>query len=208
MAVATGELVQVTFVMDSFGQTVENVFMMRERTGLSTTDQIKQSVRDFWEIYRTRIVDDVNLTELRAKIMTPAQLDTMVFHANSGQDLGGLGGDLINNMLCCCVTHRTGTAGKRHRGRTYMPGLPVGSVQDATNRITSAALTAITSMWEDVDAVFDDEDGTDTHLAFGIYSKLIGGTSPYTVAGWQSTSEHVPRSIVSVQRRRKLGVGI
>jgi len=204
----TGQLYQVTAVMDSFGQTVENVWMFRERTGISTDDQIKQAVRDFWEVYRTRIVDDINLTELRAKRMTPTQLDTLVFHANSGQDLGGLGGDLINNMLCCCVTHRTGTAGKRHRGRSYMPGLPVGSVQDATNRVTSAALTAITDMWDDVDALFDAEDGTNAYLAFGIYSKLIGGTSPYTVAGWQSTSQHVPRAIVATQRRRKLGVGI
>lgn len=208
MAVASGELVQVTFVCLQNGQTVENVFMFRERDGLSTDSQISQSVRDAWGIYRAVIVDDVQAVELRWKYMTPVQLDGNIIQPNTGQSLGAHGGDAANSMLALVSTFRTGTAGKSHRGRCYTFGLPLGSLTDNINRASSTYMDEFAAMWDDWKTAYDDATGTDTHLAFGIYSRLIGGTSPYTVAGWQAVTQYVPHVILGTQRRRREGVGV
>jgi hypothetical protein len=208
MAVATGELVQVTFVCQQNGQTVENVFMFRERDGLSTPSQISASVRSAWGIYRAVIVDDVTVIELRWKFMTPVQLDGNIIQPTAGQEAGAHGGDAVNSMLALVTTFRTGTAGKRHRGRCYTFGLPGGSLVDNLNKASGTYMTEFGTMWAAWAAAYDDATGTDTHLAHGIYSRLIGGTSPYTVAGWQAVTQYVPHVILGTQRRRREGVGV
>jgi hypothetical protein len=207
MAVATGELYQVTLVLAEAGQTVENVLMFRERTGISTTAQIVSSVKNFWSIYRAIIVDDCTVQELRAKRMTPIQLDAEIFQPTTGQEAGGHGGDPINNMVALVTTLRTGTAGKRHRGRVYSPGVPAGSTTDATNKANGTFLGEVATMWATVLTQYGDASGTDPYLALGIYSRVIGGTHPYTVAGWQAVTQMVPRQILGSQRRRREGVG-
>jgi hypothetical protein len=208
MAVASGELVQVTFVCQQNGQTVENVFMFRERDGLSTDAQVSASVRSAWGIYRAIIVDDVACIELRWKYMTPVQLDGNIIQPTAGQEVGAHGGDAMNSTVALVTTFRTGTAGKRHRGRAYTFGLPLGSLTDNLNKASSTYLTEFGTMWDAWKAAYDDATGSDTHLAFGIYSRLIGGTTPYTVAGWQAVTQYVPHAILGNQRRRREGVGV
>jgi hypothetical protein len=208
MSVASGELVQVTFVCQQNGQQVENVFMFRERDGLSTDAQISASVRSAWGIYRAVIVDDVTVIELRWKYMTPVQLDGNIIQPTAGQENGAHGGDATNSMLALVSTIRTGVAGKRHRGRVYTFGLPAGSLVDNQNKASSTYLTEFATMWGNWQTAYDDAAGTDTHLAHGIYSRVIGGTSPYTVAGWQASTQYVPHVILGTQRRRREGVGV
>jgi hypothetical protein len=52
------------------------------------------------------------------------------------------------------------------------------------------------------------EGGTDASFVAGIYSKAIGGSTPFTVAGWQPITKWEPQLIFGVQRKRRLGVGI
>ena len=208
MAVATGELVQVTFVCQQNGQTVENVFMFRERDGLSTDAQVSQDVRDAWSIFRSVIVDDVSVIELRWKYMTPVQLDGNIIQPNVGHGLGAHGGDAVNSTLALVTTFRTGTAGKRHRGRAYTFGIPGGSLVDNLNKASGTYMTEFDTMWAAWKTAYDDATGVAAHLAFGIYSRLIGGTSPYTVAGWQAVTQYVPHVILGNQRRRREGVGV
>jgi hypothetical protein len=111
-------------------------------------------------------------------------------------------------MLALVSTLRTGTAGKRHRGRVYSFGIPGGSLIANLNRASSTYLTEFGDMWDDILALYGDASGTDTAFALGIYSRLIGGTSPYTVAGWQAVTQIVPHVILGTQRRRREGVGV
>jgi len=208
MAIAIGELQQMTIAMLQNGQTVENVIMMRERTGLSTQDDLRAAVRLFWTKYRAVICDDVTVLELRIKEMTPVPLDTLIFQPTAGQEAGAAGGDTTNSMLAVVTTHRTGTAGKRHRGRSYTPGVAAGMTADNQNRLSSTWVTNYQTMWDDILTEFGDASGGNATLAFGIYSRLIGGTAPYTVAGWQAVTQCVPHVILGTQRRRRIGVGI
>lgn len=207
MAVAIGEIYRITLVMQAVGQQVENVLHFRERTGTSTDDQIKDDVRDFWTLYRALISSDVTLTELRAKRMTPIPLDTLIFQPHTGESNGGLAANMGNNILAAVTTLRTGLSGKRHRGRVYTPGVSPAICTDLGNKISSSSLTARDGVWNSILAEFNDATGTALHLALGIYSTLIGGSNPMTVAGWQAVVQYVNRPILGSQRRRREGVG-
>jgi hypothetical protein len=207
MPLAIGELYQVTLVMLLQGQTVENVLMFRERTGSSTDDQIKEDVRTFWHIYRDMISSTLQLQELRAKRMTPAPLDTLVFGPTTGDETGGYSSVPMNCTIAAITTLRTGLAGKRHRGRVYTPGWPADRTSDNANRVDGTGQALRDTKWDAIMAEFDDATGTALYLALGIYSRLIGGTNPFTVGGWQAVTQYVNRPIFGNQRRRREGVG-
>jgi hypothetical protein len=207
MPVASGELYLVTLVMLAAGQTVENVLCFRERSGLSTDDDIKAAVRSFWSSYRAVISTDVILQELRAKRMTPIPLDTLIFPPTTGEETGGRGGGMGNNTIAAITTLRTGLSGKRHRGRVYSPGVAVADVTDSYNRLSGGGIAARDTAWDAIMAEFDDATGTSLVLALGIYSRLIGGQNPFTVAGWQAVTQYVNRPLLGNQRRRREGVG-
>ena len=207
MAVATGELYQVTINALLQGQTVQNVLMFRERTGTSSDSQIESDVRSFWHLYRDFVSSAVLLTDLRAKRMTPVALDTLIFSPTAGDEAGGFAGDPCNCTIAAITTLRTGTAGKRHRGRVYTMGFPVNRTTDLGNRVDAVGQGLRNTRWQDIMNLFDDATGTALYLALGIYSRLIGGTSPFTVAGWQAVTQFVNRPILGNQRRRREGVG-
>lgn len=207
MAVAIGEIYQVTFVMQQAGQTVENVLHFRARPAVPTDAHIKSDCQDFWTLYRALISSDVTLTEIRAKRMTPVALDTLVFQPHAGESNGGLAATAGNSTLAAVVTLRTGVSGKRHRGRVYVPGISPAILTDFENKISSSSLTARDTVWTNIMALFDDATGTALYLALGIYSRLIGGHNPFTLAGWQAVTQFVNRPILGNQRRRREGVG-
>lgn len=207
MPIASGELYLVTLVMGLAGQAVENVLCFRERTGLSTDDDIKASVRSFWHQYRQTLSTEVLCNELRAKRMTPIALDTLIFNPTVGDENGTRGGGSCNSTIAGITTLRTGLSGKRHRGRVYAPGVPSSDTFDSFNRLSAGGLAAKDTIWNGIMAEFDDATGTSLVLALGIYSRLIGGSNPFTVAGWQAVSQYVNRPILGNQRRRREGVG-
>jgi hypothetical protein len=208
MAVATGPIVQATLQMLLDGQTVENVLHFRARTDATTTGDMDLELRAFWDIYKAGISTDVTLIQIVRKIMTPAALDAEFVVPADGHQIGGRSSTPIANSLAVVITLRTGTAGKRHRGRIYYPGLGNNLAEDNTNKVSGSGITLLNDMCSDVLALFDDEDGTSSALALGMYSRVIGGTNPFTVAGWQSLTQMIPRKILGNQRRRRIGIGI
>jgi hypothetical protein len=208
MAVATGEIYQCTIQMLSDGQTVENVLHMRARTGTRLAEELREGMRDFWDIYRTVITDNVLLTSLIIKQITPVAFDTFFALPHDGNSSGNVSDAPLNLTVAVVSTLRTGVAGKTHRGRIYTPGVSTAWVLEGQNRLGDVRVNSFVTMWGDVMTAFGDADGTDPNWAIGIYSRLIGGTSPATVAGWQAVTEIVPHAILGNQRRRRVGVGV
>jgi hypothetical protein len=207
MAIATGEIYQMTLNMSLVGQTVENVFAMRERTGLSTDAQIKTAAQLFWHIYRDVVSVDVTLNGITLQRVTPIALDTIIAPPGAGEGTGSVNNGAIPSVLAVVSTHNTGLAGKSHRGRTYTAGIP-NAFTDTVNTVSASALAAFGTMWDAIQTAFGDAAGTNAYLAFGMYSRKIGGTHPETLAGWQAITSSSPHKTLGVQRRRKLGVGI
>jgi hypothetical protein len=75
------------------------------------------------------------------------------------------------------------------------------------SQLSAAGLTQFVTTAQNIMNEFDDATGTSGALALGIYSRLIGGTAPMTVAGWQAVNQIVPQPILGNQRRRRIGRG-
>jgi hypothetical protein len=205
MPIASGDLIQATYRYLVDGQLNENVVMFRERGGPFSDAQIGGDILKWLDI--VHFVQSGAATYLQPtwKRMTPVAFDEQFVPLGSTTQ-GNVGGGAANSMLACCCTLRTGVAGKSHRGRVYIGGLAGGAI--TPDRLSNGYQTDFNTMASDLMAAFDDAAGTALYLALGIYSRLIGGTNPMTVAGWQAVTQIIPQNIVASQRRRRVGVGV
>jgi hypothetical protein len=103
------------------------------------------------------------------------------------------------------LTKRTGVAGKTHRGRIYIGGLSANDV--TVNLMNVSGITRATNFIASIMTTFGPA-GTDTHLQLGVYSRVIGGSSPFTLAGWQPVTRLDLQVVLGNQRRRRFGVGM
>jgi len=208
MAVATGELYQVTLTGLYQGQTIENVLMFRARTSGVTDAQIAGDLKTFWDLLRPVIQHDYVLTYMAVKRMTPTQLDTFFVPATAGHEAGAGTGGGVNSTIAAVITLRTGTAGKSHRGRMYLAPDDSGNCDTDGCRLSSGGLANYVTAFTNIKNLVDDATGTALYVALGIYSRLIGGQNPFTVAGWQAVTQFVTQPILGNQRRRRLGRGV
>lgn len=206
MATAVGDIIQVTarYLVDS--QVCENVFNMRSRSAAPPTDaQIATDVVTMCNLMQNVQSSTTVHLQWAYKRMTPVAFDENFVLGTNGLS-GAVGGGAMQSTLATVCTLRTGVAGKRHRGRLYIGGLP-GSY-GTPDRLSTVGVNDFAAFANNFMAAFDDATGTALYLAFGIYSKLIGGTNPFTLAGWQAVAHIVPQPIFGNQRRRRVGVGI
>lgn len=204
-APAAGNIVQVTIRRLDDAQMVENVIHMRERTGTSTEEQIDASVEALRQIFRPITSAEITFLDTFWKYLTPVPLDGRFVPPEGGTEAGSIGSFRTNSTLAVVVSMRTGTAGKRHRGRMY---LPIASSHQALNRLHATGVADYATFCAEMLSQFSDGSGSDEHLALGIYSRVIGGTRPPTVAGWQAVTAMAAGDIIGNQRRRRVGVGI
>lgn len=208
MAVATGEILQCTYRYIYRGMMAENIIHMRWRGLPGTQEENEGAVLQFWELLKPVISNGVTLQDVVYKTMTPVALDQQFATPPDGTQIGGRSGEAVASTLAAVVTLRTGTAGKSHRGRMYIPWVGASYANGSEDDWSTLGFGAITSVCNDILAEFGDATGTNEFLALGIYSKLIGGTDPYTLAGWQAVSQLVPRKVFGNQRRRRPGIGV
>lgn len=207
MPIAAGDLWQMTIQMTFLGQVFENVLMMRDRGAPSSDAAIKAAGQQFWHIYRDMISHRIACQAILLKRMTPVVFDTLITGPSAGDEFGAVADDPTNSTCAGVVTLRTGVAGKTHRGRVYVPGIVTGALADYGNTFGAGPHVTYQNVWNAIMTEFDDATGVSLTFALGIYSRLIGGTSPYTVAGWQAVTQPVLNFILGNQRRRRLGVG-
>jgi hypothetical protein len=205
MPIATGDIIQATIRYLVDGQLNENVIHFRERGGPFSDAQIGGDILTYLDILHFVQSGAATYLQPTWKRMTPVAFDEQFVPLGSVVQ-GNRGGGAANSILACCCTLRTGVAGKTHRGRMYIGGLDGGGI--TPDRLQGGYQTDFNTFANDVMAEFDDATGTALYLAIGIYSRLIGGTNPFTVAGWQAVTQIIPQSIIASQRRRRVGVGV
>lgn len=204
MAVATGEIYQVTYQSSIQGQTVENVIHFRERTGTSTPAQIATSAQTFNTQLANLLPTAQIMTQIIIKQMTPLAFDEQLIVPTTAS--GQQSSAYLTNMVALIFTKRTGVSGKSHRGRVYVGAIPSVFTTD-DNRLNTTGATAAGTFASAVMNAYKDG-GTDAHLQIGVYSRAIGGSHPFTVAGWQPLTSLDTQIIFGSQRRRRVGVGI
>lgn len=201
---AIGEIYQVTFQSSIQGQQIENVVHFREVTGASTTAQINTAAQGFFTLLSNLLPASQILTGIIVKQMTPLAFDERLLVPTTAT--GAQSASPLNQILAIVFTKRTGVSGKSHRGRLYSSAIPSNMTNDGC-RLNTTGGTICGSFASSVIGQYGPS-GTDGHLQFGVYSKAIGGSSPFTAAGWQSVITLDPQIIFGSQRRRRVGVGI
>jgi len=205
MAPAFGEIYQVTFQQLWRGQVMENVIHFRAKTNVITEAQIKADCQLWLNFFCNLQSTEVAYPAVLIKRMTPIPFDNITYTPVGGAVGGVQATAAVNSTLAIVITKRTGVAGKTHRGRMYVGGYPASWGVD---RVTVApGPTTLGTFAGNVLAAFQEE-GTSAALVAGIYSREIGGTTPFTLAGWQAITRWDPQLLCGNQRRRREGVGI
>ncbi len=201
---AAGQVYQFTFVQAYAGQTIENVMHMRAiSVSAPSSAEIQTSANNWLSTQKIIQTNLVIYRTVRVKQMTPIAFDEQVFAPSV------IGGEIAvaghNSTVSVIVTKRTGVAGRSHRGRLYFAGFPIGWGVNANDTGSGPAVMA--TFCDAILAKFK-EGGTDPTFVAGVYSRTIGGSFPFTVAGWQPITRYDPQPVFGNQRRRRLFVGI
>ncbi len=205
MTIALGEIIQVTYQMAMAGQLVENVIHYREIPLVTTPAQRADAAEKYWTAIAPMVSVHVSFTQMIIKQLTPIVFDEQIV-APVSTGSGTLSEDAVNNTVALILTKRTGVAGKDHRGRLYIAGIGIGMNSGDENRLNGFGVGLANTAKAAILTALGPT-GTDTHLQFGLYSRLLGGTHPYTVSGWQQVTALDLQVILGNQRRRRVGVG-
>jgi hypothetical protein len=201
---AVGEIFQYTFIQQLQLQILETVIHFRAITALPITEAQHRAVADSFltELGRMQ-VGTCLYPSVRVKQMTPLAFDQIILAPTVAG--GTINESPQNNQISLIITKRTGVAGSTHRGRMYVGGFPItwGLNFLAAGAPATAAGTAAGFLLSKFQ-----EGGTDPTMVAGIYSKAIGGSTPFTVGGWQPITKWEPQLLFGVQRKRRIGVGI
>lgn len=200
---ASGEIWQATYKQQLAGQEMETVIHWRALLPTTAVGDIITSADLFFSILKNEQSSDVTYTQMILKQMTPIAFDEVLNPPVSAIQ-GSVGGGAMNSTLAVIFTKRTGVAGKTHRGRMYIGGVSQADVTPIflnSGGITRATtfLSAIMARWG--------PSGTDLALQLGVYSRVIGGSHPFTTAGWQPVTRLDLQTVIGNQRRRRFGVG-
>jgi len=201
---AVGEIFQYTFIQQLQLQILETVIHFRAITAAPITEVQHAAVAtNFLSSLQRCQTTSVTYPSVRIKQMTPIAFDQII--VSPGVNSGLVNETPVNNQIALIFTKRTGVAGSTHRGRMYVGGFPLGWGLNFLLGGTPAT-TAGTTAGELI-AKFS-EGGTDPTMVAGIYSKAIGGSALFTLAGWQPITKWEPQLLFGVQRKRRIGVGI
>lgn len=200
---AAGQIIQVTIRGLQDGQLIENVLHVREMIDGILDEALELSLEALRLTLLNVMGGQYSSLQTMAKRMTPTALDTQ-FIPLTGAIVGQRGGLPLNSTLAQVCTLRTGASGKTHRGRMYIGAMTTDTVNQ--NRVTVTYQGFLNTMADSLITQFGPT-GTDASIRLGIYSRVIGGSTPFTLAGWQQVSQIVPQPITGNQRRRRAGVG-
>jgi hypothetical protein len=201
---AVGEIYQYTFIQQLEQQILETVIHFRAITALPILPAAHVAVASSFLTELARMqVTSCTYPSVRVKQMTPLAFDQLILAPTVAS--GTINEGPQNNQISLVITKRTGVAGPTHRGRMYVGGFPLG--WGINFLFGGAPATATGTACGNLLAKFQ-EGGTDPTMVAGMYSKEIGGSTPFTVAGWQPITKWEAQLLFGVQRRRRIGVGI
>jgi hypothetical protein len=201
---ASGEVYQFTFKQGLQGQILETVIHFRTLLPVATEAALKLSADNFIDELANLQATEVTYPEVIIKQVTPLSFDE-IRHIPTTTVIGRQSGAAITSTVALIYTKRTGISGPLHRGRMYVGGFPASWGPHQVSG--SPALTQVGTTAGSLLAKFK-EGGTDPTCVAGVYSGVLGGTHPFTVAGWQPITRWDPQLIFGNQRRRRKGVGI
>lgn len=186
---------RITLTGNARGRTVQNVFHMHNQDGTLTDEQIAQEILTQWlPQVKRRSGPGCNFTFLEVRrvdnLNPPSPYITQVNVTGTGSNFNH------PQVVCEKLRFQTALAGKRNRGRYYIP--LVGQHGDLNDVVNAPAMVILTEVCQ----ILTDR-----------FCKSSGG--PIGLCIWhRDTRTHtmctsiIPSATYGIQRRRNFGIGI
>jgi hypothetical protein len=196
------------------GQEVVNTYHIRMKSGDATIETAVDSIiLNFLEALDNHQSSALSWNVVRARQLVGG--DGAYELELPAPVVGDLPQDTLPTQIALVVSLKTGFAGRRKRGRLYIPG----NVEPHTEN----------SLWHpDVVALFQTvfntavqalgKNGTSQWHEWGVYSRRNGGVPipgtspvqygpPWSLEGFTAITSAVVKNVPATQRRRRIGVG-
>lgn len=178
------------------GDDAVNVLCFQQQTGL-VLDEPGEDLVEAWQdtcqpLYITLLSSAYTLTGLTVR----AKSDPEYIYEASGLNVNGTStGDCLPPVSAPLVSLRTGFAGRRNRGRIYMP--PTSEL----HQVAGVLQTTYTDAWADyIDSMLPAGGGLEfAQWQLSVWSEANNAGRPVTT--------YLLRTILATQRRRRPGVG-
>lgn len=196
---ATGDVVQARIIGTLHTQTVLNQFYYTAQSGPG-------NVVPFLDRFRVAcanpllplVSSEYNMTRIEGQRVSPRPLTFLASVAVAQP--GTVAGVSVPSSVALTISKHTQFAGRKYRGRWYIPGLP------AADQSFSTVLTAKMTQWQTyanlLDDLLTDADGT-------VWAPVLShGYIPNTeVLGFTVITSCIANQILRNQRRRQVGRG-
>lgn len=195
---AVGDWYRLIIRLNDIGDlnTVINTLAFRQETSLILDSEGEDLVGAYRDIVEPQYIPLVSSQLYFRKYTVRGITDPLyIFESDDITVQGTAGGQGLPPTDSCVVTLRTGVAGRRNRGRSYLA--PTGEGGQAGGVLDPAYISA-------VNAMFGDMLPLGGGLEFATWS--LGVWSEVASAGRIVTSV-TPQPVMATQRRRRLGVG-
>lgn len=142
------------------------------------------------------------LQGVRAKRIYPALTDEVEYTTGAGPGAGT--GEALPSFVAAKVELKTGTGGRRNRGRMYLPGPTEGNSGESI--LTTAGVTLFTDFMICIATKFIGTSATQPYR-LGVLSRaaIKGGSN--IQAAWKEVKSYSVSNLLAVMRRRKIGKG-
>lgn len=140
-------------------------------------------------------------------VLAPVQISELV--PGTPQPQGASLVDALANQTAAIVTWRTAYAGRRYRGRSYLPGT---NDNELVNGRFNAGAIALFDTWANEARSFASSDDLTWDLVIlsdpdGLLPATMVPGAGQVAPTWDYVISHVSRDIPGTQRRRRIGVG-
>lgn len=198
-------VVRMALIGELFGQEIVNVFHYRLDSAptVAKLDALMAAwVATKKALYADCVTDDYFFKKLSARSVVPGGVQSELVLTGAG----ALVFDAMPTQLAGLISWRTGYAGRRARGRTYLPALAENYVSAGLIDqilLTKYATFANSAKQIDVDAV------PQTLVIFSDPDQQMsptpppGGRSP----AWYDVTTIITPNVPATQRKRRVGVG-
>lgn len=176
--------------------TVINTLAFRQETGLVLDTEGEDLVGAYRDIIEPAYLPLVSSQLYLRKYTVRGITDPLYIYESADlSEQGTAGGEGLPPQCSCVVTLRTGVAGRRNRGRSYLA--PTGEGATAGGVFTAGYIDAVNPMFADMLPLGGGLEFAEWQL--GVWSEVAAAGRPVLTV--------TPQPVVATQRRRRLGVG-
>jgi hypothetical protein len=203
-----GDIFEVVFGGRQHGQDTRNVVHFRVRTtsgsGAPTDAQLEAAIlAGVWvngmrDEMRQQLSSEWSLLFTKAQRLSPGPRSAGVVSVEDAGP-GSIPGNALPTAVAAVIQKRTAFAGRRYRGRMYVPGIPASYENDSS--LSAEGVTAMEQLANNLDQIFV---ATAAAVAFTFEPILLHRD---VQGGYTLVTGHGVDSVLRTQRRRQVGKG-